>query len=204
LGLPPVSCCILARPTKQLGTYRQMIGRVLRTAEGKRDARILDHAGAYYRHGLPADDISWTLDVDRLAENVTAAARKCGEKAEIGKCPDCSAILAGPPPCWSCGWMPARRGRAVDFAEGELGLVIGDRARANAYDRVTRDRWHAELAYIAQERGYQRGWVAHKYKTKFGVWPAWGVNLEPAPPTPEVRSWVRSRDIAYAKSRSAA
>ena len=30
------------------------------------------------------------------------------------------------------------------------------------------------LAYIADERGYKRGWVANKYKEKFGVFPPWG------------------------------
>src|SRR5215467_9778213 len=53
--LPAVSCCILARPTKQMGLFRQMIGRVLRPADGKPDAVILDHSGAVYRHGLPED-----------------------------------------------------------------------------------------------------------------------------------------------------
>ena len=59
---PPVSCCVLARPTKQLGLYRQMVGRILRPFEGKTDAVILDHAGAIYRHGLPSDDIDWSLE----------------------------------------------------------------------------------------------------------------------------------------------
>ena len=33
--MPEVGCCILARPTKKMGLYRQMIGRVLRPAPGK-------------------------------------------------------------------------------------------------------------------------------------------------------------------------
>jgi DNA repair protein RadD len=49
--LPEVSCCILARPTKKIGLYRQMVGRVLRPAPGKIDAIVLDHSGAVYQHG---------------------------------------------------------------------------------------------------------------------------------------------------------
>ena len=60
-------------------------------------------------------------------------------------------------------------------------------------------RWHAELTYIAAERGYRAGWVAHKYKEKFGGWPAVRA-IEPRRPSPEVRSWVRSRIIAFAKA----
>jgi len=51
--MPAVGCCILARPTKKLGLFRQMVGRVLRTAPSKVDAIILDHSGAVFRHGLP-------------------------------------------------------------------------------------------------------------------------------------------------------
>jgi DNA repair protein RadD len=32
---PEVGCCVLARPTKKMGLYRQMVGRVLRPAESK-------------------------------------------------------------------------------------------------------------------------------------------------------------------------
>ena len=60
--MPEVGCCILARPTKKMGLYRQMIGRVLRPAPGKPDAIILDHSGAVFRHGFAEDPVEWTLD----------------------------------------------------------------------------------------------------------------------------------------------
>jgi hypothetical protein len=60
-------------------------------------------------------------------------------------------------------------------------------------------RFYRQLLYIAEERGYQRGWAAHKYREKFGAWPSWR-NAESVMPDPTVRSWVRSRQIAYAKA----
>jgi hypothetical protein len=57
------------------------------------------------------------------------------------------------------------------------------------------------LVHVASERGYNPGWVWHKYKEKFGAEPR-GVKPDPIEPTPEVRSWVRSRMIAYAKGRA--
>jgi hypothetical protein len=132
---------------------RQMIGRVLRPADGKPDAIILDHSGAVFRHGFAEDPVEWTLRPDR--------------------------------------------------ADGELGLVRNGRAQAHVYDPAARARWHGQLAYIAMERGYKRGWVAHQYKQKFGCYPAWGSEPEPIAPTLEVLSWVRSRMIAYAKRQSA-
>jgi hypothetical protein len=60
------------------------------------------------------------------------------------------------------------------------------------------------LAHIAAERGYKRGWVAHKFKEKFGTFPAWGATIAPLEPTPEVLSWVRARQFAFAKRQGAA
>jgi hypothetical protein len=59
------------------------------------------------------------------------------------------------------------------------------------------------LTHIAEERGYKPGWIAHKFKEKFGHWPTrrYVPQIEPSP---EVLSWVRSRNIAYAKARAAA
>ena len=63
--MPEVSCCILARPTKKMGLYRQMVGRVLRPAPGKTNATVLDHSGAVFRHGFVEDRGDWTLDPDK-------------------------------------------------------------------------------------------------------------------------------------------
>jgi hypothetical protein len=60
------------------------------------------------------------------------------------------------------------------------------------------------LIHVAMERGYKPGWAAHKYKEKFGTWPPQGSSPRPILPILEVRSWVRSRLIAYAKGRGAA
>jgi DNA repair protein RadD len=199
--MPSVGCCILARPTKQMGLYRQMVGRVLRPAEGKTDAIILDHAGAVWRHGRPEDPVNWTLDEDRRAENPTHKSRRGAD--QLRECPSCKVVMFGPPPCFNCGWEPAPpRGRDVEIADGELGLVEGGRARPAAYDYGDRQQWLAMLKTIAAERGYKPGWVSNKYKEKFGFYPAWGAvhQVDAMNPTPECRSWVRSRAIAWARS----
>jgi DNA repair protein RadD len=64
-------------------------------------------------------------------------------------------------------------------------------------------RWHSMLSYIAAARGYRAGWVAHKFKEKFGDGPAVRA-IEPLQPSLEVLSWVRSRTIAWAKTQKKA
>jgi superfamily II DNA or RNA helicase len=203
--MPEAGCTILARPTRKMGLFRQMIGRVLRPADGKPDAVILDHSGAVYAHGLPEDPVEWTLDPERLAKNPTHVARLVRQAGKLLECSQCSALRLAGQPCPACGFLPHRPPRDVFVADGELGLVDASRrARAAPNDPETRQRWHAMFTHIANERGYKPGWIAHKHKEKFGEFPPWGSVPTPIPPTPEVRSWVRSRQIAYAKSRGAA
>jgi len=89
---PEISCLILARPTKSLGLYRQMVGRALRTCEGKTDALILDHAGACFEHGLIDEPVLWTLDEDDKAENTVQTARKEHRARALVDCPECHAV----------------------------------------------------------------------------------------------------------------
>ncbi len=49
---PAADCLVLARPTRSLGLYIQMAGRVLRPWPGKTDALILDVVGATRHHAL--------------------------------------------------------------------------------------------------------------------------------------------------------
>jgi superfamily II DNA or RNA helicase len=198
--LPEVSCAVLARPTRKMGLYRQMIGRVLRPAEGKSDAIILDHSGAVFLHGFAEDAVEWMLDPDRHAESPAHVARCDREPgSRLLECTQCGAIRIAGEPCPHCGFLPKRPPRDVFVAHGELGLVQGGRVEAHSYDPIECAKWHAMLTAIADERGYARGWISHKYREKFGMWPAWGNTPEPISPTPEVRAWVRSRMIAYAK-----
>jgi DNA repair protein RadD len=202
--MPDVGCCILARPTRKMGLYRQMVGRVLRPADGKTDAIVLDHSGAVFLHGFVEDPVEWTLDPDCRAESPVHRNRR-ERGSRLIECKNCGAVRVAGEACWHCGFLPQPAGRRVEFHDGELGIVDRSRrAHGNICDPAERARWHAMLAYIANEHGYRPGWVAHQYKEKFKSWPPWGQSPRPIPPSPEVRSWVRSRMIAFAKRRGAA
>ena len=203
--MPEVACCILARPTRKMGLFRQMIGRILRPAPGKVDAIVLDHSGAVFRHGFVEDPVEWTLDPDRHAESPAHTKRCEAYGSRLLECTQCGAIRVGGEPCPSCGFLPQRPPKPVVYADGELAEVARNRTTtANVYDPATRAMWLGMLTAIAAERGYKAGWVAVNYKEKFGNWPPYGAAVMPIPPSPEVRSWVRSRLIAYAKSRASA
>ena len=202
--LPAISCIVLARPTKQLGLFRQMAGRGLRPAPGKSNLILIDHSGAVYRHGLLEDPIEWTLDVTKRADNPTHRNRDKQTTSRLIECSQCGALRTGGEACPHCGFLPKRRPDAIIFADGELARIDKHRRPINSSDPHERMRWHAMLSHIAGERGYKPGWVSHKYKEKFGTWPPASRPIPPVKPSPEVLSWVRSRQIAFAKAQQKA
>lgn len=203
--MPEVGTCILARPTKKMGLYRQMIGRVLRTAEGKTDAIVLDHSGAVFRHGFAEDHVEWTLiETDRAESPAHRRRLDNGYSSRLLECTQCSSIREAGKPCPHCGFMPQRPPKDVFTAAGDLGLVDRNgNIRTDLHDPAVRSDWLAMFTHIQQQRGYKAGWVYWQYKTKFGAEPPRGLHVVPKEPSREVSNWVRSRQIAYAKSRSA-
>jgi superfamily II DNA or RNA helicase len=111
--LPDLGCIVLARPTRSLGLFRQMIGRGLRTAPGKSDVIILDHSGGVHRHGRPDDTIEWTLDTDQRASNPAHEARLAEHHDPFCECQACGHLRMRGEGCGNCGWEPKRAGRAV-------------------------------------------------------------------------------------------
>jgi hypothetical protein len=200
--LPGLKAIILARPTKSLGLYLQIVGRGRRPAPGKEFCTILDHSGSSLKHGLvDVEPIPWSLAPDRGIDRDFSSSKGNPAARKLMTCPECTAIYWSGHPCGVCGWRPRTKPKAVPVREGDLAELGRDRAaRRLAPTESERAQWHGMLCWIARERGYQPGWTAHKYREKFNAWPS---VREPAPitPTPECRSWVRSRAIAWAKSQ---
>jgi DNA repair protein RadD len=197
---PEVGCCVLARPTKKLGLFRQMIGRVLRPADGKADAIVLDHSGAVFRHGLPEDPVLWTLNPDQVAVSPEHARRSERPETALIECTACRAMRMGGKPCPACGFMPKRPARDVFFADGNLSLVSGEAREPSSIEE--RIAFFAELRQIELDRKHKSGWAAHQYRAKHGSFPPWAWNNHPEKaPTLATLGWVKSRQIAYAKAR---
>jgi len=59
---PSIMAIQLARPTKSVSLYLQMVGRGSRPYKGKDFYHLLDHANCVLEHGLPNKDRVWTLE----------------------------------------------------------------------------------------------------------------------------------------------
>lgn len=193
-----VRCIVLARPTRSEMLYVQMIGRGLRTADGKPDCLILDFSDNTLRLGLVDDVHHEALDMGK------AKGPAAERKAPLPK--ECSSCGYLKPPkmrtCPACGHI-ADPVSNVKEGDGELIEVTrgAKPPKARIEDKAA---WYAQLLAIAAERGYKPGWAANQYREKFGVWPRGFRDAPAAYVTDEVRRWVRSRMIAYAKAREKA
>jgi DNA repair protein RadD len=195
--LPALDCIVLARPTKSLALYLQMLGRGLRPAPGKTDCLVLDHSGCVHRLGFAADEREWTLD-GHADLSTTKAIREKSSGKEV-TCPACAAVYTGARECPECGHYIAPRGKSIKTLDGEL-VEVGAQL---SEDRAAQLAFYLELRGFATERKFKSGFAAHKYKEKHGSFPPWSWNdLPPAEPSLATRNWIKSLFIASSKAAS--
>lgn len=189
---------VSARPfSKSLSSHIQQMGRVMRSHPGKEFALWLDHSGNYLRFREDWDEV-YENGVTKLDDGREKPKKELTKKEkEAAKCPKCSAFWPGnSDTCANCGHVRVRLSQIASVPG-----MMEELAGANAM-RAMKRKWLAELKGIAQGK-YSSGWVAHKFKDKFGSWPN-NIHVDPAAPSPEVLSWIKSRNIAWAKARKAA
>ncbi|MFO1163033.1 MAG: DEAD/DEAH box helicase [Reyranellaceae bacterium] len=202
VDIPAVECIVLARPTRSLALYRQTVGRGLRPAAGKDHCLVIDHAGATHEHGFVEDPITWSLAADSRALPAVQLARASPGARVLADCPECSAVRWQGRPCRACGWRPHAKPIVVDVRDGELGQVERDGTiRKSTASEADKSAFYRQLLWIARERGYQPGWASYRHREKFGDWPPTR-GAQPMAPSSTVRSWVRSRQIAHARSKA--
>jgi superfamily II DNA or RNA helicase len=194
-----VRCIILARPTKSEILYTQMIGRGLRTADGKDHCLILDHSDTTLRLGFVTDIHKTELHDGQKNRNETE--RKTPTPKECGQC-----HFLKPPKavkCPACGFQPAPQSK-VESADGELyELGRGKNIKANPIGPQDHQRWYSELIRYADLRGYKQGWAYYSFQDKFKTPPPRWLLADPAHMvSPEVASWIKARNIRQSKSKS--
>lgn len=197
---PSISCCVLARPTKSLGLYLQMAGRILRPDPDtdKINAIIIDHSGAIFEHGFVEDHREWSLDPE---EKIQDRQKSKYRKKNPITCEECSTVYRERPDCPNCGAVPVKKGKVLPVVDGELGRVErnGD-FKTHQFSIFQKERFYRELKHIQEHRRYKPGWVAFKYKERLGEWPK-NIQGPPIPPSPETLSYIRKQVIAYAKGK---
>ena len=193
--VPDVKIGVSARPfSKSLSAHVQQMGRVMRSFEGKDYALWLDHSGNYLRFRKEWDKL-FTEGVKTLDKIVDKAHKEPTEREKKeSKCPECGYLWpARADTCPACGHVRQRKNDVVSIPGTLEELLQTNRAKADE-----KQRFYSELLHIAIQNNYQRGWVSHKYREKFGVWPK-NMREEPEIPSYQTVNWVTHRNMAFAK-----
>lgn len=195
--LPAMDCVVLAKPTRSLMKYLQMLGRGLRVANGKADCLVLDHSGAVHRFGFADVPRIWTLEGEFA---LTDAQGRVGARGDSGRpitCPECSAVFVGSLTCPECGYHLEVRAKPVAVADGQLVEMNAPGDRLD--DRAD---FYAELRAIGAERNWKPTAAAAQFRERFGVWPPKAWNFSPTKaPSSQTRRWLQSRLIAWRKGQ---
>jgi DNA repair protein RadD len=221
VDVPSVECIILARPTRSLVMYLQMVGRGLRASPGKDHCVLIDHGHVVETLGLPHRHHRWSLEpdlnvnvaaiIDQRRESETEATRTCGQcstlwlTSEQGKA------------CPSCGWTPVPNARAIEVEAADLQEIADAEELLSIHDeRVAYFFAEACCWYMlrwpkrwkAKPKG-GRWWAWEQTRVKFGI--AGGMRpppefwvMSPMMPSHPTAGWLKHRMIRFARGKARA
>ena len=113
-----VRCIVMARPTKSRILFVQIIGRGLRTAEGKDKLLVLDHAGNHLRLGMVTDIGQDYLDDGSERSSVVASATQCEPLPRL--CDECMAVVPRVAKSCPCCGAQIRAKTDVENVDGRI------------------------------------------------------------------------------------
>jgi len=195
---PPVSCVILARPTKSLSLYIQMVGRTLRPYKNKKDCLVIDHSGAVYSHGFPDEERTWRLDFskrDNKKPKITLPVEK-----QPYTCTECFTVYKpskNAPECPMCLHVPTKKEKIVLLKQGRL-VELKKKVKQTVTPQ-DKNVFFAQVLYYAKQKGYIKGWASWIFKDKFKHFP-YKKDILPAAPSDEVLKYIKHYNIKRAKA----
>ena len=136
--LPDASCIVIARPTKSLSLYLQMVGRGLRPKSDGGNCLILDLAGNALEHGLPEDAREWSLAARGESESArdmpVVLCEQCQttSPAASHSCRSCGAPFGKD--CLRCGkWRAFRSGWLLEDLCGSTHEPVCDHCHIDVH-----------------------------------------------------------------------
>lgn len=147
IDVPEARAVLLGRAFGHVGAYLQAVGRVLRPAEDKPDAIVIDLTGATIRHGMPDQDRVYSLKGRAISG---------GSNNGGGGPGDLTQEILG------TGLRVAKPGAPERTAQPVKLHPIPESVRRDEFKR---------LLGLARQHRMRDGFAAAKYREKFGEWP---------------------------------
>jgi DNA repair protein RadD len=215
IDIPSVECIVIARPTRSVVLFLQCVGRGMRPAPGKDHMILVDHGRVVDNLGLPTYDRDWSLKggnvnaqaADKFAEDRISA----DEKPRT--CRECSrlwVVTEEGSRCPSCGWQPVPNAMPVQVTQAhlaEIGAQLPPVQNTEPFFREACDWYRIRWPDRWQEKEKSgRWWAWMQTREKFKRpederMPSVFWNMPPLTVTPETAGYLKSRMIAFAKSK---
>lgn len=221
VDIPSVECIVLARPTRSLTMYLQMVGRGLRPSleTNKADCILIDHGHVVENLGLPQSDFGWTLDSNRNVNREALNHTRSAATEQTRTCKACAAIWLTSEQgnsCPECGWKPEPKSRAIAVQDADLEEMAETAAPLSPTDpRIL--RFYQEALGWTQKHKPQK-WQEKPNAVRASCWhaarekfkltqdrvPSVYWELPALPASLEVAGFLKYRDIKWARSRARA
>lgn len=137
LDIPALETVQIARRTASVSLHLQMLGRVLRVAEGKPHAIIIDHTDNWQRLGLPTKPRNWSL----------VGAKDGAEKLERDDDGEVKEVKKANEP--------------VDSIPSHIDLLL-EEIKTPTTEAEMWEYEFQQLVIIMHQKGYKRGWLTYK------------------------------------------
>jgi len=192
--VPDTICMLDYQPTESISRAIQKWGRVLRTAKNKKKAIIIDAVGNMLRLGMPCAKREYSLDKltakdkpDRVNKDDLKKPKKC-------KCG--YMVPYGIQLCPKCGHS-FKKESTIEVTEGKL-TTLAEAMKVSQFTQKQKDELLGMLKGYVEQKKKAPGYAAQLYKQKLGQWPT-NYRVPTLEPSKEILSYIRSRNIAYAK-----
>jgi superfamily II DNA or RNA helicase len=156
LDVPGIEAVILARPTKSLGLWLQMVGRALRPSPGKEYATLIDLGENWTRFGLPSEEREWSLDGVVKKPRPKLEKDGDGQIVEVAEVPETLTID-----------LQASTLKLMEITTTKPEPTLSADEMGEWGQRID------QMVATMQERGYKPGWLAFRLgelKPPLEVW----------------------------------
>jgi len=201
-----VEVLILARPLRNsLAVHVQMLGRVMRTCEGKTEAIVLDHSGNVARFWRACNDLfeNGVTELDDGKKKEKPKAKEEDAEKEMVKCPHCRAMHMPRPSCPSCGHEYPKK-KAIEHVPGTLKELVATGnpglMRKMLWPQVCSIVLEATQDIDKAQRRAQA--IYHELTGTFAQARIETTTCEQ--PTPELRNRIKANQIKFIKGQQAA
>lgn len=137
LDIPSLETVQIARRTASVALHLQMLGRVLRVAEGKFHAIIIDHTDNWQRLGLPTKPRNWSL----------AGIRDGKEKLERDENGEVKEVK--------------KSDETVISIPSHIDLLL-EEIKTPTTEKEIWEYEFQQLVIIAHQKGYKQGWLTYR------------------------------------------